>query len=314
MDDESEPFKGFNVDVRFKMLDNFENNWEKDRPTMFNRVIPEDYAVPEPGPTIERANNFSYLNYFQLFVSNQIIEKIAVYTASNARHKGQANFNPPSVDEIKAFFGLYIATNDFIVTPSDHRLFIQDETKWLFHTPRFRTVFTRKHFEEIKCFIHFSDPYDVIPDRSSPDYDPLYKTGPFINHLQEKFKSLWTPKPQISIDEAMVSFKGRLRTKQFISNKPVRFGIKLWKLCESATGYCYKFDVYMRKSKDADDPLPLRRSAAISMNLVKGLEHKNYDVYMDNYHTSVPLFLALADKGIGGCVWWPSTIRHVFVV
>ena len=31
-------------------------------------------------------------------------------------------FNPPRVDEIKAFFGLYITANDFIVTPSDHRL------------------------------------------------------------------------------------------------------------------------------------------------------------------------------------------------
>ena len=53
----------------------------------------------------------------------------------------------------------------------------------------------------------------------------------------------------------------------------------------------------MGKSKETDYPLALRKSGAIVMNLVKGLEHKNYDVYMDNYHTSVPLFLALADKG-----------------
>ena len=52
--------------------------------------------------------------------------------------KGQANFNP-SVDEIKAFLDLYIAANDIIVTPSDRRLFIQDETKmvvsysWISH-------------------------------------------------------------------------------------------------------------------------------------------------------------------------------------
>ena len=63
------------------MLDNFENNWVKDRPTIFDRVIPEDYVVPEPGPTIKMSNNFSYLDYFQLFVSNEIIEKIAVYTS-----------------------------------------------------------------------------------------------------------------------------------------------------------------------------------------------------------------------------------------
>ena len=74
----------------------------------------------------------------------------------------QTLLNPPSVDQIKAFFGLYIATNDLIVTPSDHGLFIQNETKWLSHTPGFRTVFTCKRFEETKHFIHFSDTYEVI--------------------------------------------------------------------------------------------------------------------------------------------------------
>ena len=54
----------------------------------------------------------------------------------------------------------------------------------------------------------------------------------------------------------------------------------------------------MGKSKETDDPSALGKSAAVVMNLVKGLEHKNYDVYMHNYYTSVPLFLALADKGI----------------
>ena len=59
------------------------------------------------------------------------------------------------------------------------------------------------------------------------------------------------------------------------------------------------------ESKEADDPLALGKFSAVVMNLVKGLEHKNDDVYMDNYYTSVPLFLALSDKGIGAC----GTIR-----
>ena len=52
-------------------------------------------------------------------MSNEIIEKTAVYTVSNARNKGQANLSPLSVDEIKASFGMCIAANDFVVTPSD---------------------------------------------------------------------------------------------------------------------------------------------------------------------------------------------------
>ena len=43
----------------------------------------------------------------------------------------------------------------------------------------------------------------------------------------------------------------------------------------------------MWEKEEADDPLALGKSAAVVMNLVKGLEHKSYDVYMDNYHTLV---------------------------
>ena len=64
----------------------------------------------------------------------------------------------------------------------------------------------------------------------------------------------------------------------------------------------------MGKSKEADDPLALGKPAAVVMNLVKGLEHKNYGVYMDN--TSVQLFLALADKG-NWCMWHNTSKSNV---
>ena len=302
-DDEAEPFEGFcGVDVHFKMPQNFEENWTKELPNVFDRLIREDFVAPEPGPTIERPNNFTYLDYFQLFITNETIEQIAVFMGRNARHRGktEAEFTPPTFEELKAYFGFYIATNDFIVTPNDHRLFMQDETKWLFHTPRFGTVFTRKRYEEVKHFLHFCDPYTLILDRASPDYDPLYKVCLFLTEIQEKFKTLWTPKNEVSVDEAMIPFKGRLGIKQFILNKPVRFSIKLWELCKLATGYCFKFDVYIGKGK-ADDPLDIGKAASVVTNLSKGSEHQNYNICMDNYYSSVPLYLALVDKGIGAC-------------
>ena len=302
-DDKAEPFKGF--DVRFTMPDKFEDGWKMELPTAFDRYVSDDYILPNCVPTINKADdNFTYLDYFQLFVTDDIIVEICQFIASNATHNGKQDFQVPTVEELKAYFGLYTVANDFIVTLSDRRFFIQDESKWLFHTPGFSNVFTCKRYEEIKCYLHFCDPYIEIPDRSSPNYDPLYKTRPFISHLQEKFKTLWIPRPNVSIDEAMVPFKGRLGIKQFISNKPVSFGVKLWELGESATGYCYKFDVYICKSKNDTNPV-LGKSATVVLNLVKGLENKNYNVYFDNYYTSVPLLLALAEKGIGAC----GTIR-----
>ena len=42
----------------------------------------------------------------------------------------------------------------------------------------------------------------------------------------------------------MVKSKRSSRIRQYIKNKPVKFGIKLWVLAESSTGYTTDFDTY----------------------------------------------------------------------
>ena len=90
-------------------------------------------------------------------MSNEIIEKTAVYTVSNARHKGQTNLNPASVDERKAFFGLCIAANDFVVN-----LIIDFYPNGCFILLDFAQLLPL-NTEEIRRFIHFTFPY-VISD------------------------------------------------------------------------------------------------------------------------------------------------------
>lgn len=43
----------------------------------------------------------------------------------------------------------------------------------------------------------------------------------------------------------MVFFKGRLKIKVRMFDKLVKYGIKLFMLCDSSNGYCKKFDVYV---------------------------------------------------------------------
>ena len=50
----------------------------------------------------------------------------------------------------------------------------------------------------------------------------------------------------------MVGFKGKLpHLRQFMPNKRhARFGVKVWCLCDSSTGYMYSFEIF----KGANDP------------------------------------------------------------
>jgi len=49
----------------------------------------------------------------------------------------------------------------------------------------------------------------------------------------------------MSIDEAMVKFKGRVFFRQYMPKKPTKWGIKVWMLAESKTGYMSNLDVYL---------------------------------------------------------------------
>ena len=108
--------------MHFTMPDKFEDGWKMEFRTAFDRYVSGDYIPPNCGPTINKPdNNFTYLGHFQLFVMDDIIAEICRLTASNAMYKGKPDFQAPTVEELKAYFGLYIVANDFVVTPSDCR-------------------------------------------------------------------------------------------------------------------------------------------------------------------------------------------------
>lgn len=61
------------------------------------------------------------------------------------------------------------------------------------------------------------------------------------NRLNRNYEQEYRGHGTASIDESMVKFKGRLGFKQYMPNKPIKWGIKVWSLCESTTGYLHKW-------------------------------------------------------------------------
>jgi hypothetical protein len=59
----------------------------------------------------------------------------------------------------------------------------------------------------------------------------------------------------MSVDESMISFKGRSSLKKYMPKKPIRRGYKVWMLtCKSA--YMLKFEVYTGNKGDAVQKKP----------------------------------------------------------
>ena len=103
----------------------------------------------------------------------------------------------------------------------------------------------------------------------------------------------------ISIDEAMIPFKGRLGLKQCMSNKSIKQGIKVWVRADADSGYVSAFEVYTgKKGNTAEKGLGAKVVKFRSEHLYGSYRH----VYFDNFFSSVDLALDLFRSGLYSCV------------
>ncbi|XP_029656144.1 uncharacterized protein LOC115230047, partial [Octopus sinensis] len=97
--------------------------------------------------------------------------------------------------------------------------------------------------DENDIYLHLTDSANG-PSENEPNCDPLHKVRPVIDLLFNNYKTVYLPGKNLSVDEAMICYKGRVHFQQYMPTKPTKLGIKVWEVCESDTGYCVNFDVY----------------------------------------------------------------------
>ncbi|XP_036355624.1 piggyBac transposable element-derived protein 4-like, partial [Octopus sinensis] len=105
---------------------------------------------------------------------------------------------------------------------------------------------TRTRFLKLTQYLHVRDTSST-PVRGEPGFDPLFKIRPIIDCVLNTYKTVYKPGRWLSIDEGMVGYKGRVRFRKYMPGKPTKWWIKVWKNCESNTGYCSGFEFYTGK-------------------------------------------------------------------
>ena len=106
----------------------------------------------------------------------------------------------------------------------------------------FNSVMPRNRYQTLLQFLHFADNSQFDPN--DPVHDRFYKVRPLVDHLVSKFKFTYIPEKEISVDEELLLWKGRLVFKQYIPLKRATFGIKMFSLCENS-GYLWNSYVYL---------------------------------------------------------------------
>ena len=116
-------------------------------------------------------------------------------------------------------------------------------TRWPFCTSTFSRIMSRDRFSCLLKFFHVNNNANM-PKKGDPGYDPLYKIRPMINLLIQNFKAKYNLGRELSIDESMVSFKGRLWFIQYMPKKPTKWGMKGFVLADAKNGYTYDWLLY----------------------------------------------------------------------
>jgi hypothetical protein len=171
------------------------------------------------------------------------------------------------------------------------------------HAPFYSRVIRHNRFFHILWFLHFENNEDA-PDRNRGEYDMLWKLRRVFDYLNARFAKVYIPTEQLAIDEIIVKFKGNVVFCQFIPKKRKRFGIKLYKLCDSL-GYTYDMKVYLGKQRE-DAAGNVTATHGTVLQLVRRLENKVHTLYMDNYFSLPHLFDDLHNRRIGSC----DTFHH----
>lgn len=230
--------------------------------------------------------------FFSFFMTDNILMKIVFETNLYIVQKEIAHCQPVTLLEIRKFLGILIFMSVY------H--YPNVRSYWSEHG--FRTIMesmTLNRFEKIRSVIHFND-NDLHKPVGHPDHDRLHKIRPFIDHMNNAFSSTTPFEQRLSLDEQMCATKIGHFMKQYLPNKPHKWGFKLYVLC-SLSGYAYRFEIYSGKQEHvrlSEEP-DLGSVGNTVVRLCRPLHRNvNHILYFDNYYTTLPLLHYLSTQGI----------------
>nr|XP_042912958.1 piggyBac transposable element-derived protein 4-like [Parasteatoda tepidariorum] len=162
-----------------------------------------------------------------------------------------------------------------------------------------KSTMQRNRFLKILRCLHLSDRESEVP-ANNENYHKMQKLYPFMADIRMNFRKCMNPYKDVSVDEALIKYKGRLGFVQYLPLKPGKRGIKVWMLCTSRFGYVLNFEVYCGKN----DKVPRSGKGLgydVIQHLCECLKNPGHNIYFDRFFTSVPLVNDLLKKNTYCC-------------
>ncbi|XP_047677674.1 piggyBac transposable element-derived protein 4-like [Tachysurus fulvidraco] len=254
-----------------------------------------------PGGQLMGGVKYTILQLFSLFMTNTIVKDIM----NNSNKYGERNhpdtFQRITMAEMMSYLAMIIYMGILKTTA------ITDYwRKYELYALSFpSSVISGRRFRAISRALHLSDPdEDAANDsrRGTSGYNKLGKIKPLYQEFRQMCMAHYQPHQCISIDERMVASKARSGIRQYMKNKPVKWGYKLFVLADSTSGYTWDFFIYEGRGATINKGLSYDSVMRLTNTHLLGT---GYKLFVDNFYTSPDLFRDLLQKKIWAC----GTIR-----
>ena len=227
------------------------------------------------------------LGFFQLFISHELLVFLMEETNDFAHHQRVEMAKPSAykwsetnVIDIAKYLGI-VMWMGIIGLPEMRMYWARNKT---YSMSAFPEAMARRRFEAIgKYFCTFNR--RAVPKGNT---DKLIIIRPVMNYILNKCRTLYVPRKDLSINEGMLKWKGHLSMRVYDPQKPIKYGVKFYFLCESKTGYVLNFIIYRGVASTMRD---------IVFNLLDRHLQKGHHIFMDNYYNSVDLAEELYQNG-----------------
>lgn len=241
--------------------------------------------------TRQQICQYTPVQLFELFFTNDIKKHIIDATSENDLDL--------SLQELNGFIGI-ILISSYNIRKNQREYWSKDP---FLKCEAISSVMSRDKFECIKSNIK----YWTTTDQNARDpNDKAWRVRTIIDLFRKNIQQFGMFSTALSVDEMMVRFFGRTTLKQYIPNKPDKFGLKFWALC-SSDGYLFDLDIYCGKNaKEGEGKLSsCALGSRVVLQMVSNLllvtnirKLDQYHLYMDNYFTSPDLFVHLKRIGL----------------
>uniref|UniRef100_A0A1B6LLL4 PiggyBac transposable element-derived protein domain-containing protein n=1 Tax=Graphocephala atropunctata TaxID=36148 RepID=A0A1B6LLL4_9HEMI len=185
--------------------------------------------------------------------------------------------------EIKAFFGLMYLIG---VKKGNH---LNTEELWATDGTApdiYVATMSKRRFHNLVQAIRFDDK-NTRAQRKLTD-----KAAP-MREIFEQFVSLCKISYNVgelaTIDEMLEGFRGRCKFRQYIPNKPAKYGIKIYALVDAKTFFTSNMEIYTGKQPQGPYFTIENNASSVVKRMIKPIDKSGRNVTIDNYFTSVPL-------------------------